>query len=453
MQYRQFILSGFALSVAASAMVNSSAQAAPARAVPNRVLVKYKEAGAPSILSMTRALGALSTQGMLTEQTAVVRYASRLTPTEAASQLRQEPNVEWAQPDYIMSVFPTVAEEGDSVFTTLSLLAGPVAGPASKPGYLPTPALPTPAADPKLNELWGMNTISAPNAWKIQKGDPQIIVADIDTGIDYTHPNLVHNLWHNPKIDPTLKDEIGYDFANNDGRPYDDQGHGTHTAGTIGATGGYGLGISGVSPRVSIMGLKFITAEGSGTTADAVRAIDYAISHGARVMSNSWGGAADDAAENKVLEDAVERANQANILFVAAAGNDGADNDKTPVYPAAIRKPNVLTVAATNSRDGRSFFSNYGLTSVHVGAPGSAVLSTVPGGKYAQESGTSMACPHVAGLAALILAERPTLTAVQVKQIIMESVDAIAGLQGVTVTGGRINAAAALQRAKTFGDR
>jgi len=438
-------LFGFALSLAAFSPVQT--QAAPAAA--NRVLVKFKTVRTLSLLSETgRELGPLEARRLLKGNTAVLRYSTSLSPLEAARQLRLDDNVEWAQPDYLLSVFPD-PEQGDEGFA----FAGLLAEPTTKPGYVTAPPLPAPAPDSRMNELWGMQTISAPNAWKLQRGDTKIIVADIDTGIDYTHPNLVHNLWRNPKPDPQMQDFVGYDFAANDGRPWDDFGHGTHTAGTIGATGGFGLGISGVSQRVSLMGLRFITAEGSGTTSDAVRAIDYAISHGARVLSNSWGGAAEDAAENKVLEDAVERAHQADVLFVAAAGNDGTDNDKVPVYPAAIRKPNVLTVAATNNKEGRSFFSNYGKETVHVGAPGSSVLSTVPGGGYKPNSGTSMACPHVAGLAALILSERPDLTAVQVKQIIMETTDSLAALQGFTVSGGRINAAAALAKARTFGVR
>ncbi len=172
------------------------------------------------------------------------------------------------------------------------------------------------------------------------KRQPQYYVADIDTGIDYTHEDLINNLWTNP--DPNAPDRHGYDFANKDAFPFDDQGHGTHTAGTIGATGGNGLGVSGVSQAVSIMGIKFISAQGFGTTSDAVLAIDYAIANKARVMSNSWGGPADFGEEDKALIEAVTRANDADILFVAAAGNDGADNDKTPTYPAAIKLPKCV---------------------------------------------------------------------------------------------------------------
>ena len=350
-------------------------------------------------------------------------------------------DVEWAQPDYYMYA---IQDEGsdDSALSFEQIFGGEIFGKKKpKPGKEGGAD-----ASPVLSDLWGLAKIKAPAAWDISSGSRNIVVADIDTGIDSSHPDLKPNLWHNPK--PTNGDVIGYDFANKKADPFDDQGHGTHTAGTIGAGGSV---IKGVSPQVSIMALKFITSEGSGTTSDAVLAIDYAIAHGARVMSNSWGGPADDANENKVLEDAVARANTADILFVAAAGNDGSDNDKVPTYPAAIKLPNMLTVAATTNRDTRSFFSNFGLTSVHVGAPGSNVISTVPGGKYASESGTSMACPHVAGLAALILSVNPSLHATEVKQIIMDTVDPIASLNGKIATGGRVNALAALQKVKTLG--
>ncbi len=421
------------------------ARAYSAEFVENRILVKFKKIPGMQIQSLNspaaQTLGVMSNEGSLSRNLQVIRYSTSLSAPEAAASLNSDIRVEWAQPDYLMRPFVMPkAQQELQIFSTI----------LSDPPFQNAPTLPSaPVDDPRLKDLWGMTKILAKEAWKTQKGSRKIIVADIDTGIDYNHEDLINNLWTNPK--PNAPDLHGYDFANNDNFPADDFGHGSHTAGTIGATGSNGIGVSGVNQQVSIMALKFITSAGSGTTSDAVRSIDYAIANGARVMSNSWGGPADDAAENKVLEDAVARANAADILFVAAAGNDGTDNDTKPMYPAAIRLPNMLTVASTNDKDGRSFFSNFGKTSVHVGAPGSNVLSTVPGNKYEMESGTSMACPHVAGLAALILAEQPTLTAVQVKQIIMDTVDPIAGLQGKTVTGGRINAKAAIEKARKFG--
>jgi subtilisin family serine protease len=202
------------------------------------------------------------------------------------------------------------------------------------------------------------------------------------------------------------------------------------------------------------MALRFIGSDGYGTTSDAILSIDYAVQHGARVLSNSWGGAPEeDDAMNVALRESIERAMAADVLFVAAAGNDGSDNDKIPMLPAAYDLPNILSVASTNDKDRRSFFSNYGAVSVDVGAPGSNIVSTVPGNRYEQNSGTSMACPHVAGIAALIFSERPDLTAADVKEIIMETVDPLPALRGITVTGGRVNAEAALERARNFGKR
>jgi len=440
------------------------AWAAP-ESVPNRILVKFKNpsqvaANANLFLNLNaltqassaaRVLGHLQAVQSFSHGLSVVRFASSLTPSEAARQLAADPRVEYAQPDYLIHLFPDRGESSsfvDSAFKLLQL-ASEEKLLAADPNPIDAPTLPNPpVADPELSQAWGLHKIEAVEAWKIQSGSSKIIVADIDTGIDYTHPDLVNNLWHNPN--PTNGDTIGYDFANKDPLPFDDQSHGSHTAGTIGATGGNGIGVSGVSPHVSIMGLKFITAAGSGTTSDAVAAIDYAISHGARVMSNSWGGASEGGDEDRALVDAVARAEAANILFVAAAGNDGTDNDTTPMYPAAIRKANVLTVASSTNRDTKSFFSNFGKETVHVAAPGSNVYSTLPGRKYGMMSGTSMACPHVAGLAALILSERPDLTAVQVKEIIMSSVDPLEAFNGKIVTGGRVNARAAVLKARYY---
>ena len=443
-----------------ASLLSAAAFAAPS--APNRLIVQFKSDWASSMGSSldktvgllnqssgaARELGRLSSVDFLRNDIAVIRFASNMSATEAARKMRLDPRVEWAQPNYILTTMPVVKQERNEVDNFVSTLAIPLNVLASDPSPIAAPNLPSsPLADPALSQAWGIDKIEAPAAWQIQAGSRNIIVADIDTGLDYNHEDIVNNLWHNPS-NPS---EIGYDFANKDALPYDDQGHGTHTAGTIGATGGNGIGISGVAQAVSIMPVKFITSEGSGTTANAVLSIDYAIAHGARVMSNSWGGPADDGEDNKVLEDAVRRAEKADILFVAAAGNDGADNDTTPVYPATIKASNVLTVASTTNRDTRSFFSNFGKTTVHVAAPGSNVYSLMPGNKYQMQSGTSMACPHVAGLAALILAQNPRLSAVQVKEIIMATVDQLPTLQGKIVTGGRINARAALQRARDTG--
>ena len=211
---------------------------------------------------------------------------------------------------------------------------GPTNPPANRPelGALPADIDP-PVADPDLDKAYGLAKIGATEAWKSFRGSKDFIVADIDTGIDYNHEDLSFNLWR--QKDEKGKEFVGYDFVHNDNLPFDDNEHGTHTAGTIGAVGGNGKGVSGVAQRVSLMAVKFLSGEGSGTTTDAIRAIDYAIQHGAKVLSNSWGGKGDD--NNAALKDAIERAKAKDVLFVAAAGNDGTDNDEGPGLSGRLR--------------------------------------------------------------------------------------------------------------------
>lgn len=292
------------------------------------------------------------------------------------------------------------------------------------------------AADPQLSGVYGLDRIEAPQAWKTAKGDRQMIVAVIDTGLDYNHQDIIHNVWRNSN--PTRADAIGYNFFHNDGLPYDDAGHGTHTAGTIGATGNNGIGISGVAPRVSIMPLKFLGPKGSGSTSAAIEAINYAVTHGARILNNSWGGPSG----GTMLEEAIRRAKDQGVLFVASAGNSAIDNDNSSqkAYPAAYSYiENVISVAATGANDELARFSNYGSQSVQLGAPGVDVLSLVPRNYYAKMSGTSMAAPMVSGAAALIWSKYPKLTYLQVKKALLDGVDVVGALSGKTSTGGRLN--------------
>ncbi|HLD99110.1 MAG TPA: S8 family serine peptidase [Bdellovibrionota bacterium] len=320
----------------------------------------------------------------------------------------------------------------------------PTNPPANKPALQPAPAeVNPPVVDPDLDKAYGLEKIGARKAWAEWQGSKEFIVADIDTGIDYNHEDLSFNVWRNPT--PSEKNDVaGFDFVHNDGLPYDDNQHGTHTSGTIGGVGGNGKGVSGVAPRVSIMGLKFLSGEGSGTTADAIRAIDYAIEHGAKVISASWGGPGDDG--NKALYDSIERAKAKDVLFVAAAGNESKNNDipSQASYPAAFDNDNLIAVAATDKNDSMAFFSNYGEKTVHVAAPGANVYSLIPGNKYAAFSGTSMACPHVAGAAALLWSKNPTWNYKKVKQVLMDTSDKLSSLKGKTISGGRINVLNAL---------
>ena len=233
-----------------------------------------------------------------------------------------------------------------------------------------------------------------------------------------------------------VDDIYGIDAANRDSDPMDDNKHGTHCAGTIGGVGNNGTGVVGVNWQVSIMALKFMTSRGSGTTTAAIECIDYAIRNGAHVMSNSWGGGG----STKSLKDAIDRAENAGILFIAAAGNSGSDNDRRPGYPSSYENENIISVASIDNRDRLSSFSCYGKNSVDVAAPGSAIYSTVPGNSHSSLSGTSMATPHVAGLAALIKASDFSLGWADIKKRILESVVVTSALTGRVLTNGRINA-------------
>jgi subtilisin family serine protease len=442
--------------------------------VPQRVLVKYKNAQIQQdfLLEMQhpsgngfrglQEMGSVQRLTKMSGRTDLFRFATGAEVRDIVAELQQDPRIEWAQPDYYLSIFTspdTIADRSQTLdsmnvgFAALlngrsGLFAQTASGepvvPSSNPVFdRPNTEAPEGLPDALESDLWGMKRVGASATWNIQRGSRSIVVADIDTGVDYNHEDLRHNMWSG----------LGYDFADKDAFPWDTHGHGTHTSGTIGGTGGNGVGVSGVVQKASIMAVRFIGSEGYGTTSDAILSIDYAVKNGARVLSNSWGGAPEeDDAENVALEESIKRANDANVLFVAAAGNDGTNNDSRPMYPASMTVPNIITVASTSSADRRSFFSNFGARTVHVGAPGSNIMSSVPGNKYMMNSGTSMACPHVAGLAALILSERPDLSALDVKQIIIDTVSPLAALQGITVSGGIINTSAALERARTFGN-
>ncbi|MDX1250782.1 MAG: S8 family serine peptidase [Gammaproteobacteria bacterium] len=326
--------------------------------------------------------------------------------------------------------------------------------------------------DPRFPEQWSLSNtgqtggtpgvdIGALKAWDRQKGNAGVIVADIDTGVDYTHPDLAANMWVNAGeiagngIDDDgngyVDDVRGWDFANNDNNPMDDHGHGTHTAGTIGAVGNNAIGVTGVAWNVRIMPLKFISGSGSGTSFGAAQAIVYAARMGARISSNSWGGGA----FSQTIENAIATANQLGMLFVVAAGNANANNDTTASFPCNSTQPNVLCVAATDSNDQKASFSSYGALNVDLGAPGVSILSTVPTAScamcsssgYRFASGTSMATPHVSGAAALVRSQFPALGAVEIKNLLMSSVDKVPALTGRTVTGGRLNVARAVSAA------
>ncbi len=328
--------------------------------------------------------------------------------------------------------------------------------------------------DPSFGQLWGLHNtgqtinffpgiagadIDAVPAWDQTVGSTAHVVAVIDTGIDYTHPDLAANVWSAPaQFTVSVAGQPitcaagthGFNAINRTCNPMDDHHHGTHVAGTIGAVGDNGIGVAGVNWTARMMGIKFIDDTGSGTIADAIAALEFAIAvkqafaaTGAadiRVLSNSWG----DSEFSQALLDEVMATNAAGMLFVAGAGNSAFDNDILPMYPASFNAPNVISVAATTNTDDRAWFSNYGAESVHLAAPGVDILSTVPGGTYSFLSGTSMATPHVSGAAALVLSACEMDTAT-LKETLLGTVAPLPALAGITTTGGRLQVNSALR--------
>jgi serine protease len=326
-------------------------------------------------------------------------------------------------------------------------LAANPAVEVAEPNF-PVKALATPN-DPSFGELWGLHNtgqsggtagadIKAVDAWDISTGSHDIIIGVIDTGMDYNHPDLIDNRWVNPGSLPGST--YGYSTLNAEQDPMDSDSHGTHVAGTIGASGNNGTGVVGVNWNVTLLPCQFLGPTG-GSTAGAIECINYftdlKLNHGVdiKATNNSWGGGG----FSETLRAAIESGGDAGILFIAASGNDGGDADAAPMYPAAYDLDVIVSVASTDRNDTMSGFSNYGLTSVDLGAPGSAILSTVPGGGYASYSGTSMASPHVAGAAALLWSVNPDITPLEMKAILMDSGDNLPALEGKTVSGKRVN--------------
>ncbi len=392
-----------------------------------QVLVRFQTSGKKQLLKKSFQEAVLSESGQ-----AVVERQYSLIPGLSLVQLPAGMTVEEAIQTYrpmeeVLYIQPNYRVHADSTFPN----------------------------DPRFSDLWGLHNtgqsggkldadIDGPEAWDFIFGSDQVIVAVIDTGVDYTHEDLAPNMWINqpewngtPGVDDDgngyVDDIYGYDFRNEDPNPMDDHYHGTHCAGTIGAAGNNGKGITGICWDVKIMALKFLGSSGSGTTSDAIQCIQYAVQMGANVMSNSWGGGD----YSQALYDAIQAAGNANVLFVAAAGNNGSNNDTYPHYPSNYTLPNVISVMATDRNDTRSDFSNYGPTSVDLGAPGTSILSCEPGNRYQYLNGTSMACPHVSGACAALWSLNPGLSADEVKNILLSTVDPT--LPGRCVSEGRLN--------------
>lgn len=404
--------------------------------VAREVLVKFREGVEPPELSAIAA----DTDALAVEplgRAGVLRLQSRSLSADALLQrLTRRPDVLYAEPNFIVQA---IAEPNDPHFAQLWGLRNIGQAINGLPGIA--------GAD-----------IDATSAWDLTLGSTATVVAIIDTGIDYTHPDLAANVWSAPaaytvsingRSIACAAGTHGFNAITRKCDPMDDHHHGTHVAGTIGAAGDNGRGVVGVNWTAQMMGIKFLDADGSGTTADAIAAVEFAIavrdafaaSGGAnvRVLSNSWGGPD----FSQALLDEVNAANDADILVVAGAGNSSFDNDLLPFYPASFDAQNVIAVAATTSTDQMAWFSNYGPSSVHLGAPGEDILSTTIGNTYAFASGTSMATPHVSGAATLVLS-RCSLDTPSLKETLLGSVDPLPALTGITVSGGRLNINSAL---------
>jgi thermitase len=320
------------------------------------------------------------------------------------------------------------------------------------------------ANDVRFGEQWSLeNTgqkggkanadISVLRAWAKTTGSSKVVVAVLDSGVNYLHRDLISNIWVRPAgMTPYTDDELG-EFNDLHGfnaidrlrDPMDDNGHGTHCAGIIGAEGDNNYGIAGINWNVEIMPLKFLNANGSGTTKDAIEAINYVIERkragvNVRIISASWGSTQ----KSSALRDAIKRAGDEGILFIAAAGNNGDNSDRRPHFPAGYDLPNMVSVAALDRNDELAVFSNYGAKSVHIAAPGKEILSTWLNEEFYVASGTSMATPEVAGVAALILSTSPKMSVRELRAKLFASVDKLDSLNGKVVTGGRVNAAKAV---------
>ena len=367
--------------------------------------------------SQLRALGA-TIAASYPDGPELIRLGPGVTVSAAIRRLQADPGVTYAQPD-----------------STIHAEAQP---------FYPD--------DPAFGQLWGLNNannidVDAPEVYGVTVGNPSTIVAVIDTGIDLSNPDFQGKIWTNPGNDAAAgmpNDVHGWNFIANNNNVQDDDGHGTHVSAIIAAQGNNNYGVVGVAPAVQIMPLKFLDANGNGSTDDAVSAIYYAVNHGARVINASWGGVEYDSA----LNDAIAYANAHNVVFVTAAGNDGTNNDLTPSYPSSFRQPNELSVAAIDRNGALPSFSNYGATTVDVAAPGVDIISDVPTSLVASGledlSGTSMSTAYVSGVAALLAGAFPTVTAAQIVHRIDTTTKLLPSLAGRTISGGMVDAYNAL---------
>lgn len=413
--------------------------------VPGEIIVKMK--GRPSGSKSAAFVGKVSgrmalkaTFGKLNMHQLSLKAGEKVE--DVLAELRNDPDVEYAEPNYYVE---KVAEESAgadpqkySMQDTVDRVSQMSAPATYHQSY----------ADTKVTEAWSQLTPSSDD----------VIVAVVDTGVDYTHSVFTETnaIWTNPGeisgngLDDDgngfIDDVRGWNFYANNNNPMDDDDHGTHVAGiVIGVAQDIILGPRQNS-RIKIMPLKFLGADGSGTTSSAISAIYYAVNNHAQVINNSWGGGN----YSQSLHDALAYAYSQGVVIVTAAGNAHTNNDSTPMYPANYPVPSLISVAATNDWDSLASFSNYGATTVHMAAPGVSIYSTIPGNYFRYMSGTSMASPFVAGLAAMAFLEAPQLTGYQVKNLIVGSASSVSTLVPKTVSGGRANTLSTIVSAKSL---
>ena len=408
-------------------IAQEQAQFQEAEAVPGEYIVKLKPMMSTMSLgavTLGQRLGATVKSTIPSANLVVVVRASVETQKSALTVMSNNPLVEYVEPNYI---YRAVKTPNDTDFSKQWGLKNSIA---------------------KVNKI----DIDAEKAWDIETGSDQVIVAIIDSGIDYNNLDLKDNIWKNetelkgkPGVDDDgngyVDDIYGINPIGGGVNPMDDNGHGSHCAGTIGGTGNDGRGIVGVNWKVKLMGLKFLAADGAGTLEAAVRAIDYAVKMGAKVMSNSWGAYT----SSQALQEAIERSHKAGVLFVAAAGNSGTNNNIKPLYPASHDIPNIISVAAIETTGSVAGFSNWGSKTVHLAAPGVAIHGIWKNGEYKSASGTSMAAPFVSGVAALVLAHQPQLTHIELKERLLRTARPLASIRNLASTGAVVNAYNALQ--------
>src|SRR6266566_809577 len=423
MQITTALRAGVGLALFCSGLLRPAAAVPdPSTYLPGQLLVKFKRAPSGvaaqsfSLPAGTRIKSTLPTLGWQ-----VLQLPPGMDVAAALEYYRRLPNVAFAEPNYRIRLFAT-------------------------------------PNDPRREALWGLDKINAAHAWDQSTGDAGIVVATIDTGIDYNHPDLAANVWTNPGEIPGngmdddqngyIDDVHGINTLNHSGDVADDDGHGTHVAGTIGAVGNNGLGVVGVNWQVKLVSVKIFSADDSAGTAGAAEGYEYLMALkrrgvNIRVVNNSWGGPA----PSQALYEAMCAAEEAGILSVCAAGNSSHNADDRPDFPAGLDCASLISVAASTSDDEPASFSNFGALTVDLAAPGESVLSTYRGaGHYQRLSGTSMASPHVAGAAALLLARNSSLTPATLKALLMATVDPLPQWQGRVVSGGRLNVGNAMAR-------